>query len=51
MENYEVIVIGSGPAGNTAAYALKEQGKKLPSLSLICGEELVRTADAIQRKC
>ncbi|MBS5821037.1 MAG: FAD-dependent oxidoreductase, partial [Enterococcus gilvus] len=29
MENYEVIVIGSGPAGNTAAYALKEQGKKV----------------------
>lgn len=29
MEKYDVIVIGSGPAGNSAAYALKEQGKKV----------------------
>lgn len=27
MEKYDVIVIGSGPAGNSAAYALKEKGK------------------------
>lgn len=29
MKNYDVIVIGSGPAGNAAAYAFKEQGKKV----------------------
>ena len=27
MKKYDAIVIGSGPAGNAAAYALKEQGK------------------------
>lgn len=29
MEKYDAIVIGSGPAGNSAAYGLKEQGKKV----------------------
>lgn len=29
MDTYDVIVIGSGPAGNAAAYGLKEQGKKV----------------------
>ncbi|MFC4771561.1 dihydrolipoyl dehydrogenase family protein [Enterococcus hermanniensis] len=29
MPKYDVIVIGSGPAGNAAAYALKEQGKNV----------------------
>lgn len=29
MEKYDVVVIGSGPAGNSAAYSLKEQGKKV----------------------
>lgn len=29
MEKYDVIVIGSGPAGNSAAYSLKELGKKV----------------------
>lgn len=29
MEKYDVIVIGSGPAGNTAAYGFKEKGKKV----------------------
>jgi glutathione reductase (NADPH) len=27
MKNYDVVVIGAGPAGTAAAYALKEQGK------------------------
>lgn len=27
MKKYDAIVIGSGPAGNAATYALKEQGK------------------------
>lgn len=29
MKNYDAIVIGSGPAGNSAAYGLKEQGKNV----------------------
>ena len=29
MVKYDVIVIGSGPAGNAAAYSLKEQGKNV----------------------
>ncbi|MBO0453868.1 dihydrolipoyl dehydrogenase family protein [Candidatus Enterococcus murrayae] len=29
MEKYDAIVIGSGPAGNSAAYTLKEQGKSV----------------------
>lgn len=29
MEKYDAIVIGSGPSGNSAAYGLKEQGKKV----------------------
>ncbi|MDT2755016.1 NAD(P)/FAD-dependent oxidoreductase [Enterococcus pseudoavium] len=29
MINYDAIVIGSGPAGNSAAYGLKAQGKKV----------------------
>lgn len=29
MEKYDVIVIGSGPAGNSAAYGFKEQGRKV----------------------
>lgn len=29
MEKYDVIVIGSGPAGNSAAYGFKEKGKNV----------------------
>ena len=29
MEKYDVIVIGSGPAGNAAAYGFKDQGKNV----------------------
>lgn len=29
MKKYDAIVIGSGPAGNSAAYGLKEQGKNV----------------------
>lgn len=51
MEKYDAIVIGSGPAGNSAAYGLKEQGKKWRLSNPTCGAGLVRTVGVIQRKC
>ena len=40
MQNYDVIVVGGGPAGTAAAYSFSEQGRLSQSLKPISGEEL-----------
>lgn len=50
MQNYDVIVVGGGPAGTAAAYSFSEQGKTVAIVEADLWEELAPTAGATPRR-